>query len=127
MSFKSDVAKFAKELDVTLDKAMRAVKVSLFNSIIRDTRVDTGRLRGNWQTSTGSPILNTTKRLDDTENGSDGGDAQEEVINTVGGLTTDYMTNNLPYAELYEEKDGMASKNITRINRNIKEVIKDSL
>jgi len=127
MSFSSDMVKFSKALDVTLDKAMRAVKIKLFNSIIQDTRVDTGRLRGNWQTSTGSPILNEIDRKDKIEKGTAGGDAQEEVIDTVQGLTTDYMTNNLPYAGVYEEKDGMVSKNMARINRNIKEAIKEGV
>ena len=121
MSFSSDIAKFAKKANATVDQVTRVVKIKLFNGIIEDTRVDTGRLKGNWQTSTGSPNLTTTERLDKT-----GSKAKSEVLAVVGGDTVDYMSNNLPYAKVYEDKDGMIAKNITRINRNLKEAIRES-
>lgn len=124
MSFESDMKKFAKKLNITLEERMRSLKIDLFSSIIIETRVDTGRLRGNWQTSTGSPNLSETDRLDKTPKGTGGGVAIEEVMGTVQGLTTDYLTNNLPYAAVYEEKDAMVANNMQRINRTIKEAVK---
>ena len=119
MSFTLDVLKFAKKANATLDETCREIKISLFSSVIMDTRVDTGRLKGNWQTTTGSPNLSTTERLD-----PDGYDATREAESNVHGDTVDYMTNNLPYAEVYEEKDAMVEKNMVRINRIVKESIK---
>ena len=55
MSFASDVAKFAKLTNSSLDETGRAITLELFGSVIKDTPVDTGRARGNWQTSLGSP------------------------------------------------------------------------
>ena len=46
----------------------RAIKISLFNGVIGDTRVDTRRLQGNWQTSTGKPITLTVERFDQVGN-----------------------------------------------------------
>ena len=116
MSFSADIRNFAKKTNSTLDEASRAIKISLFSSVILDTRVDTGRLRSNWQTTTGSPRYDTTERLD-----TEGSMAISEVENTVQGDTVDYMTNNLPYAEVWEEQDSMVAKNMARIDRTVKE------
>jgi hypothetical protein len=100
-----------------LGRDMRAVKIALFNGVIRDTRVDTGRLRGNWQTTTGQEAGGTLERLDPS-----GAQAQSEVIATVKADTVDYLTNNLPYSEVWEERDGMVARNVARIERIVEEV-----
>lgn len=82
-----------------------------------DTRVDTGRLRGNWQTSTGSPITSEIGRLDPT-----GQQATQEAQQNVTAFGVDYMTNNLPYAMIWEERDGMIDRNMARIQRIVREV-----
>jgi hypothetical protein len=116
-SFSIDIAAFAKKTNSTLGQAARAIKLSLFRGVIMDTRVDTGRLRGNWQTSTGSPINNTVERFDPS-----GMAAVNEASSSITELGIDYMTNNLPYAEVWEERDGMIAKNMQRISRNVREV-----
>lgn len=115
MSFSSDVKRFAEKTGASLGQTCRAIKISLFSGVILDTRVDTGRLRGNWQTSTKLPNLVTTDRLDKT-----GQEAIREVTENVGSFSVDYMTNNLPYAEIWEEKDGMVEKNIQRTMNEVK-------
>jgi len=121
MSFSIDISKFAKKTNSSLDEACRAIKISLFNSIIMDTRVKTGRLRGNWQTSTGSPITDSSLIRRDPS----GSETTREVEQKVTGIgTVDYFTNNLPYAEVWEEKDGMMSKNLARISRIVRESVR---
>lgn len=117
MSFTVDLRKIAEQTNATLDEAARAITISLFNGVIRDTRVDTGRLRGNWQTSIGQPERGTIEREDKIAQGADGGDAQDDVINTVESGAVNYLTNNLPYAEVWEQRDGMVARNAARIQR----------
>lgn len=125
MSFSADITKFSKKIGATLDETSRAIKIKLFNGVIRDTRVDTGRLKGNWQTTTGAPNISTVERFESPGTKANGSEpANDEVIATVKGDTVDYMTNNLPYAEVWEEQDGMVAKNMARIDRIIKESIK---
>ena len=119
-SFSLSVSKFAKKTASNLDEAGRAIKVSLFSSIIQDTRVDTGRLRGNWQTSTGGPKVAVIDRKDKI-----GDISIREVKENVSAFGVDYLTNNLPYALVMEEKDGMVSKNTRRIERIVKGKVKD--
>ena len=43
MTWTVDIGVIADNLNRDLDQVARAVKISLFNGVIRDTRVDTGR------------------------------------------------------------------------------------
>lgn len=117
--FSVDISAFAKGANATMDEAARAIKIALFNGVIRDTRVDTGRLRGNWQTTTGSPANGEIERLDPS-----GSAASAEVRNGVKGDTVDFLTNNLPYAEVWEERDAMIDKNLARINQIVRSAVR---
>lgn len=117
-TFKLNVAKFSKATKSTIAEASRAIKISLFNGVIRDTRVDTGRLRGNWQTSTGKPITVTIERFDKS-----GNTVTAEVSSVVSAFGVDYITNNLVYAPVWNERDGIIDKNIARLRRNIREAM----
>lgn len=125
MSFESDMRRIAKKTQSTLDEVSRATIIALFNGVIRDTRVKSGRLRGNWQVSLGSPITRETDRLDPVSQGADGGAAQSEVNSTVSGDQVNYLTNNLDYAPVWEDRDGMIAKNMARIQRNVREAARE--
>jgi len=120
------IEKLAEKMGAKIDDFIRGVKIKTFNGIIRDTRVKTGRLRGNWQTNTGSPKTQKIDRLDKTPKGVDGGSAQEEVLYNVNPDTVDYITNNLPYAAIWEERDGMIAGNVARIERNMQEQLDET-
>ena len=107
---KVDISAWAKKTGVTLDQATRAIQVELFSGVIRDTRVDTGRMRGNWQASTMTPIRTEIEREDKS-----GSATITDMISEVGVGTITYLTNNLPYVGIYEQKDGMVAKNMARI------------
>ena len=118
MSFSVDILEFAKATGKNIDEVSRNIKLNLFKGVIKDTHVISGRLKGNWQTSTGSPKTGTIARLDKT-----GSLAIAEAERVVKGDTKDYMVNNLPYAQVREENDGMVATNMARIERNIKEAV----
>jgi hypothetical protein len=114
--FTASIDAFARRTQSTLGEAARAIKISLFSGVIADTRVDTGRLRGNWQTSTGSPRRNEIERLDPS-----GTAATAEVSANVKADTVDYITNNLPYAAVWNRNDGIIDRNLARITRIVEE------
>lgn len=118
-SFTIDIERFARKTRSTVDEAARAIKIELFNSVVMDTRVDTGRLRGNWQTTTGSPARGEIERLDPA-----GTQTTSDVQATVRGDTVDWLTNNLPYAAVWEERDGMVARNMVRVDQIIREVVR---
>lgn len=123
MSFANDVRRFSLKSGDALDKTVRAVTISLFNGIIRDTPVDTGRARGAWETTVGQASTSTPERLDKT-----GSLAMAEVVaNTPPGAGQEtYIANNLPYIANLERgsskqaPEGMVRRNMDRIERNLK-------
>ena len=119
MTWTVDIRKIAEQTNATLDEAARAITISLFNGVINDTRVDTGRLRGNWQASIGQPEQGTIERLD-----PNGTQAATEVESTVQSGEINYLTNNLPYAEVWEQRDGMVARNAARIERTVAEEVR---
>ena len=104
-----------KVLNQLLDEDIRAIKIELLNGVIENTPVKTGRLKGNWQTTTGSPNISTTERLD-----PNGTAAMNEVRNTVTPDGIDFMTNNLPYAAAQEERRGMVAMTVARIQQVVR-------
>lgn len=120
MSFNIDIARFAKKTSASIDESVRAITLSLFSGIIRDTRVDTGRLRGNWQTSVSKPITSDINRLDPS-----GSVATEEAEKTITSGDIVYMTNNLPYARVWNQRDAIIAKNMARLERTISEAVKN--
>jgi len=117
----NEIPEVAERLGLDLDQLIRAVKIELFNGVIRTTRVDTGRLRGNWQTTVGQPARSEIDREDQLAEGLNGGQAMGEVQRNVRAYTTMYLTNNLPYAEVWEEEDGMVARSVARLERIISE------
>lgn len=129
MSFASDIAKFAKLTNSSLDETGRAITLELFGSVIKDTPVDTGRARGNWQTSLGSP-----KDSEINRNGS--GPALAEVASEsakFGMGKVIYLANGLPYIYRLEflgwsqqAPSGMARKNAARIQSIVRKAVSDN-
>ena len=114
MSFSADIAAFAEKAGQSLDWTVRSVTLELFTSVIEDTPVDTGRARGNWQTSVGSPETGEVDRSEQS--------AMGELYSKAGGYgKITYMANNLPYIGRLEygwskqAPAGMVRKNFTRV------------
>jgi hypothetical protein len=97
-SFGIQVAEWAKKTNHRIDVSVRRITLELFSGIIAATPVDTGRARGNWQTSVGSPTSGVIDRDDLT-----GAAAIAEARDKMGGAgKVTYLTNNLPYIQVLE-------------------------
>lgn len=128
MSFAADVAKFAKLTNSSLDQTGRAIALELFSSVIKDTPVDTGRARGNWQTSM------TTPKEDQVERTGAGPAIAEAASETakfgLGKLI--WFSNNLPYIYRLEygwsdqAPSGFVRKNVARIQANVKKAVAEN-
>ena len=93
MSFTSDFEKYAAKIGKSIDETGRAIALELMGSIIKDNPVDTGRAKGNWQTSIGSPKTGEISRT-----GEDGALAElDSAVAKFGAGKVIYLANNLPY------------------------------
>lgn len=91
-----------------IDARIRAATIGTFSSVIRMTPVDTGRAKGNWQATIGSPAS------------GEGMSSESEVIATIpqhaGSVV--YLTNNVPYIQKleYDAHSQQAPNGMVRIS-----------
>jgi hypothetical protein len=132
MSFSDDMARIAKKTNASLENTIKTTAIELFSSVIRDTPVDEGRAKGNWQATLGSMADGTVSTLDRS-----GSATISRMRATVGGFDLGeviWLTNNLPYARRLEygwskqAPAGMVRKNMARIQSLVaKEAKKNSI
>ena len=127
MNFAKAVKVWTDKTSGNIEKIRRAVILSLFKSVIEDTPVLEGRLRGDWQITMDNPASGEVNVIDPS-----GNKTVRNVASFVQKLPPGerdvYLTNNLPYAYRIEYEghssvkapQGMVRKNIVRISDNIR-------
>lgn len=90
---------------VTLPEVQRGrmtiVALQVMKSLTELTPVDQGRLKGNWQMTTGQPAEGEIDRLDPSKEGTPGLVAQADVLQRLPGWKPGdwlWFHNGLPYA-----------------------------
>ena len=115
MSFTLDVKAFCEKAKKNPETVMRSVTLKLFSAIIKASPVDTGRFRGNWQTTGVTPATGLIAGVDPT--GNKAVNSAATFITNAPGWDTFTLTNNLPYAERLEYGwSKQAPTGIVRIN-----------
>lgn len=120
MTFSIQLKRYgAKSIDA-VDRVRRRVIIELFSAIIRETPVDTGRLRSNWQITLRSPATGTLGIRDVSAVIAEA----EAAANASKGDDVVIMRNNLPYAYRIEYEgwskqapEGMVRRNIAMFQR----------
>ena len=126
MSFSAQISQYSKGTRDKINRIRQGVTLKLLGAVVMDTPVDTGRLRGNWRVSEGTPVLDAVDRVDPS-----GAVVMNEINAAVQASTGDtavYLTNNLPYAKRIEydgwsrtkAPEGMVRRNLARFNQLIK-------
>lgn len=127
MTFSLDIKEFAEKTERNVNDVKQTVAIDLFGSIIKGSPVDTGRFRGNWNASIGSPDLSVSESADVS-----GQSSTSEMTKTITTSTVNdslFMSNNLPYAERLEygwskqAPSGMVRINIARFQAAIQKAI----
>ena len=123
--FTLDVQAFIAKAKKNPETVMRSVSLKLFSAIIKASPVDTGRFRGNWQTTGVTPATGLVAGVDPT--GNKAVNSAATFITNAPGWNTFTLTNNLPYAERLEygwskqAPVGMVRVNIARFQQLINE------
>lgn len=128
MSFSQKVARWTYNAGQEIEELQKAIILELFTSVILDSPVLEGRLRGNWLISSDNPGEGVVDVLDPT-----GNITTRKISNFVRSIDAAqnynvYLTNNLPYAYRIEydgwshtkAPEGMVRKNFIRISQNLK-------
>lgn len=123
--FTLDIQAFVAKAKKNPETVMRSVSLKLFSAIIKASPVDTGRFRGNWQTTGATPASGLIAGVDPT--GNKAVNSAATFITNAPGWDTFTVTNNLPYAERLEygwskqAPVGMVRVNIARFQQLINE------
>lgn len=123
--FTLDIQAFVAKAKKNPETVVRSVSLKLFSAIIKASPVDTGRFRGNWQTTGVTPATGLIAGVDPT--GNKAVNSAATFITNAPGWDTFTLTNNLSYAERLEygwskqAPVGMVRVNITRFQQLINE------
>jgi len=120
-TFKMDLSKFAKHLDVEVEKVVRKISFEIYTGITQKTPVDTGRAKANWNIGFVSPNLKV--------------DLKKTTFTSVSipkgkGKRAIYITNNLPYIIKLEHgsskqaPNGMVAITMNNVKNRINDVIR---
>ena len=113
--FTLDIQAFVAKAKKNPETVMRSVSLKLFSAIIKASPVDTGRFRGNWQTTGVIPATGLIAGVDPT--GGKAVNSAATFITNAPGWYTFTLTNNLPYAERLEYGwSKQAPTGIVRVN-----------
>ena len=130
MAFQQDYDKATKNIKKGGDKAIRAIALQLFGAIIKDTPVDTGRLRGNWQTTISNAASGSFPDSKD-KNGQKSQSALKATVEKLKAGQKIFLTNNLPYAKAIEDGHskqrpfGMVKLNVAKFQAICRKIAKD--
>ena len=125
MSFSDDIRRFTAKTTDAHNKITRVATLELFSGVIKATPVDTGRARGNWQTSAGTPAVGEVAR-----EGAGPALAEVESNTPQGAGQVTFLANNLPYVSELESgsstqaPEGMVRKNMDRVQRMVDAAIR---
>lgn len=122
MTFAADIRRFTDKTEKAIDQTVRGITLRLFSGVVQSTPVDTGRLKGNWQVSQGSPATGTLTSVDKS-----GAVTIAAIAVGMGGWgSVTYLANNLPYAHRIEfdgwskqSPAGMVRINMARIRQHV--------
>ena len=117
-TFTQDLRRFADKTGETLEEVDVGFKLAILSDVVRNTRVDTGRMRGNWQVTTGSPAVGETGREQPTSI-----EVPPEEVAKIEPFSSTWITNNVPYAVVWEERDGMLGLALANAQANLRRVI----
>lgn len=100
MNFSEQITKFVLEATASIEDTAKEIIFEVGDSLVTLTPVLTGRLKGNWQMTVGSPSTHSMIRYDKT------GDAtKEDIWNKVHNFELGqvaFIVNNLTYSEIIE-------------------------
>ncbi len=119
MSFDKELDRAVLNLKGFTEKKVKGTIFALCSRIIKESPVDTGRFRGNWQSSLQSPITSTKDSVD--RSGASSINQAASVVQALDMGQTFFLTNNLPYAQRLEfgwskqAPQGMLRINVERV------------
>ena len=101
---------------------LQKTALQILTNTVKNTRVDTGALRNNWQVSRN--LRNKNQKTGATvKTGAQAISKGKRVIKRVRLTDVIFIQNNLEYAEHWERVDKMLKQSIRKVTRNLEKSI----
>ena len=100
--FSLSMNELLKQVDRNVNAIIKKTVFDLQSTIIKDSPVDSGRFRANWQVSFNEPINSEVDTIDKSKLGRDTYNKNGFLIDKSKVPLTYWIQNNLPYAEKLE-------------------------
>jgi hypothetical protein len=100
--FSLSMDELLKQVDRNVNAIIKKTVFDLQSTIIKDSPVDSGRFRANWQVSFNEPINSEVDTIDKSKLGRDTYNKNGFLINNSKVPLTYWIQNNLPYSEKLE-------------------------
>ena len=109
-AFSAEIGHFAEhDVPQAVQDVTAKIGLQALRGVVNKTPVDTGRARGNWQASLGSPVASTTNAKDPSGEAPLASSAQTSTYSreaptvlSVPPFGTIWLSNNLPYIQRLE-------------------------
>lgn len=104
--FTLGIDQFVDDAEDVRRKRVKAVSLRVVRDVVLGTRVDTGRMRGNWQTTVQQPATGYDPERKDKEGQATIGEGTSAVMSSSGDEMI-WMHNGVPYVFVWEDRDRM--------------------
>lgn len=107
--FNLGIDRFIEDSEEKFRKMVRIVGLEALRRLILATRVDTGRMRANWQVTEGQPAVGAVERFDQAGSMGTVDTLAVESRNVLAatGKAVIWIHNGVKYVGVYERKDKM--------------------
>ena len=99
-------------------QVMQKVSLDILADTVKNTRWDTGAMRGNWQVSRN--LRNRSILEAEDKAGNETISKGQIQLSLLRDGDTVFIQNNLPYTREWEEKDRMLENAVRKITKDIK-------
>ena len=99
---------------------LQTVSLDILSQTVKNTRVDTGALRNNWQISRNLKNDDKVKKKTYDKTGNTAINKSARAVRRVKPKDTIYIQNNLSYSAEYEQKDKMLLNAVKKVLDDLK-------
>jgi Tfp pilus assembly protein FimT len=126
--FQREISEYARKVPDKITELQKKLVLEALRRIVLSTPVDTGRARGNWQVTLGTPAEGKLETTD--QNGSDTIQKGVAVLDGLPPFQCVWISNNLEYIEFLEDGSsqqaphGMVRLTVTQLRMALRSGLK---
>ena len=102
----------------------KKIKKDTFMPVIEETRIDTGLMRGNWQTTRGTTPASDITRYELFGSMAKGYPAMNQMLRTISSAGVNLLVNRLHYVDDWEPVDRMVAMSVSDFRNTVSDSVR---